>query len=109
LLGTTFWETTPTRAPATAVDMEPEALSDLDGLVDLAISAGFRPLWMETAIRDEWETFESRYLADWAEWLHRYGDHPVALEIRQMADTHRKAWLAGYRDVLGFAYLILGR
>jgi SAM-dependent methyltransferase len=109
LFGTTFWETSPTREQARATDIEPEALSDLDGLVDLAMSAGFRPLWMQTASRDEWEAFESGYLADWEEWLHRYGDHPTAAEIRKKADTHRKGWLAGYRDVLGFAYLTLGR
>ncbi len=109
LFGTTFWETSPTRKQARATEMELEALSDLDGLVDLAVNTGFRPLWTQTASRDEWETFESGYLADWEEWLHRYGDHPAASDIRQKADTHRKGWLAGYRDVLGFAYLTLGR
>jgi SAM-dependent methyltransferase len=109
LFGTTFWETSPTREQASAMGMEPDALSDLDGLVELAMNAGFRPLWTQTASRNEWETFESGYLADWEEWLHRYGGHPAAAEIRQKADTHRKGWLAGYRDVAGFAYLTLGR
>jgi SAM-dependent methyltransferase len=109
LFGTAFWETPPTSDQARAVDFEPEALSDLDGLVELATNAGFRPLWTQTANRDEWESFESGFLADWEEWLHRYGHVPSAAEIRRKADTHRKGWLAGYRDVLGFAYLTLGR
>jgi SAM-dependent methyltransferase len=109
LFGTGFWETAPTGAQAGAVGLERDALSDLDGLVDLATNAGFRPLWTQTASREEWESFESGYLADWEEWLHRYCDHPAASEIRQKADRHRKGWLAGYRNVLGFAYLTLGR
>jgi SAM-dependent methyltransferase len=109
LWGTMFWETPPTQEQARAAGIEPDALPDLDGLVDLATNAGFRPLWTQTANRDEWESFESGYLADWEEWLHRYGEQAAATEIRQKADGHRKGWLAGYRNVLGFAYLTLGR
>jgi hypothetical protein len=89
--------------------MTPADLPDLAGLVDLAIAAGFRPLAVETATRDEWERFESGYLADWEEWLRVHGDDPRADEIRTRADMHRNEWLRGYRDVLGFAYLTLAR
>jgi hypothetical protein len=109
LFGATFWEAAPTRKQTGAPGIESDALTDLDGLVDLATNAGFRPLWTQTASRDEWEFFESGYLADWEEWLHHYGDHPAATEIRQKADSHRKGWLGGYWNVLGFAYLTLGR
>jgi hypothetical protein len=89
--------------------MTRDSLPDLAGLVDLAIAAGFRPLFVETANRDEWERFESGYLADWERWLHHHGDEPDASEIRAKADTHRNQWLRGYRHLLGFAYLTLGR
>ncbi|GAA2936108.1 hypothetical protein GCM10011428_62170 [Streptomyces violaceus] len=46
---------------------------DLATLVDLAIEAGFRPEWTETASLDEWEEFESAYLADVEVWL---AEHP---------------------------------
>jgi SAM-dependent methyltransferase len=109
LLGTEFWEQSPSSAEAASLGMEPNALHDLAGLVDLAIGAGFRPLSIQTASRDEWEQFESGYLADWETWLVRYGDQPGADDIRQQADTHRNEWLRGWRNVLGFAYLTLGR
>ncbi|MEP7180123.1 MAG: hypothetical protein ABI775_13635, partial [Pseudonocardiales bacterium] len=53
--------------------------------------------------------FESGYLADWEQWLLTYGEHPDADTVRAKADSHRTEWLRGYRAVLGFAYLTLGR
>jgi len=109
LFGSGFWERPPSVDEAATLDMAPDSLPDLAGLVDLAIAAGYRPLFVETANRDEWERFESGHLADWERWLHRYGDEPEAAEIRAKADTHRNQWLRGYRHLLGFAYLTLGR
>lgn len=109
LFGSGFWERPPSTDEAAAVGLKPDSLPDLTGLVDLALAAGLRPLFMQTASRDEWERFESGYLADWEEWLHRSGKHPDASEIRARADNHRNQWLRGYRNVLGFAYLTLGR
>ncbi len=109
LFGTGFWEARPTAEQAAVLGMQPDSLEDLDGLVDLTIHAGFRPLRIETANRDEWETFESGYLGDWEHWLHMHPGDPGAPEIARKADEHRKGWLAGYRGVLGFAYLTLGR
>ena len=94
---------------AVAVGLTPDALPDLAGLVDLALTAGFRPLFVQTANRDEWEQFESGYLADLERWLHRYGDRREADPIRARAGKHRNEWLRGYRQTLGFAYLHLGR
>src|SRR6185437_11546688 len=42
---------------------------DLAGLADLAVAAGFRPAWIETATLAEWEEFESGYQCDEEEWL----------------------------------------
>jgi SAM-dependent methyltransferase len=109
LFGSGFWERRPSVDEAAALGMTPGSLPDLAGLVDLAIEAGFRPLATQTATRDEWEQFESGYLADWEEWLLRHGSDPRADGIRAQADAHRNEWLRGYRDVLGFAYLTLGR
>jgi SAM-dependent methyltransferase len=109
VFGSGFWERPPSVEEAAALDMEPGSLPDLPGLVDLALAAGLRPLGVQTANRDEWEQFESGYLADWEEWLVRHGSDGRADEIRSLADAHRNAWLRGYRNVLGFAYLTLGR
>ncbi|MBA3249834.1 MAG: class I SAM-dependent methyltransferase, partial [Geodermatophilaceae bacterium] len=85
------------------------ALPDLAGMVEAAIDAGFRPLYVETANHDEWDAFESGYLADDEEWLLTHAEHVDAARIRAAADEHRTRWLRGYRNGLGFAYLTLGR
>jgi cyclopropane fatty-acyl-phospholipid synthase-like methyltransferase len=109
LFGTGFWEQAPTSDQAASLGFEPDSLPDLAGLVDLAISTGFRPLTIQSANRDEWEAFESGFLADREQWLRRNSGHPDAVEFRAKADAHRCGWLRGYRDVLGFAYLTLAR
>ncbi|MGW0610500.1 SAM-dependent methyltransferase [Streptomyces sp. NPDC002788] len=108
LLGEGFWHRTPTEAELSR--MWPDASvadhHDLATLVGLAVEAGFRPEWTETATHDEWEEFESAYLADTEVWLAGHPGHPLAAETRQRADRHRAAWLT-YRGILGLAYLTL--
>ncbi|MFF2569838.1 class I SAM-dependent methyltransferase [Streptomyces sp. NPDC058084] len=108
LFGEGFWEHTPTDAELAR--MWPGARVDdhltLDGLVDLAIEAGFRPAWIETASPEEWEEFESGYRRDVEVWLAAHPDHPLAAETRARVDRQRSQWL-GYRSVLGIAYLTL--
>jgi len=59
LVGECFWEHPPT--PAEIAAMWPGITAgnycDLAGLTDLAISAGFRPEWIETASLEEWDDF----------------------------------------------------
>lgn len=104
-----FWQRPPTDAELAL--MWPGATADdhvdLAGLVEVAVAAGFRPVWTETASEDEWEQFESGYQADTEEWLAAEPGHPDAGARREQADRHRRSWLRGYRNVLGFAYLTL--
>jgi SAM-dependent methyltransferase len=109
LFGSGFWEHPPTLEQAASLGFEPGSLPDLAGLVDLAIASGLRPLTIQTANRDEWERFESGFLADREQWLRRFGGDPGAQEVRAQADAHRTGWLRGYRAVLGFAYLTLAK
>ncbi|CAM5237179.1 Class I SAM-dependent methyltransferase OS=Streptomyces alboniger OX=132473 GN=CP975_10165 PE=4 SV=1 [Streptomyces alboniger] len=109
VLGEGFWQRTPTEDELAA--MWPGARAGehlpLGDLVDAAVGAGFRPLWVETASEEEWEEFESGYRADVEEWLAAHPGHPLAAETRADADAQRAAWLRGYRRVLGLAYLTL--
>ncbi|WP_079071065.1 SAM-dependent methyltransferase [Streptomyces yokosukanensis] len=109
VLGEGFWQRTPTPGELSAMwpDASPSEFHDLAGLVDIAVAAGFRPLWIETANGDEWEDFESAYQSDVEEWLAAHPDHPLAKETRDRVDRHRGMWLRGYRDVMGLAYLTL--
>ncbi|MFE0703809.1 SAM-dependent methyltransferase [Streptomyces sp. NPDC058872] len=109
VLGEGFWERTPTEAELAG--MWPGATAGdhfaLGDLVDLAVEAGFRPLWIETANADEWQEFESGYRYDTELWLATHPDHPLAPETRERVDRQRASWLNGYRGVLGMAYLTL--
>ncbi|MFJ5729097.1 SAM-dependent methyltransferase [Streptomyces paradoxus] len=108
LLGEGFWERTPT--PGELSRMWPDAAAtdhpDLATLIGMTVDAGFRPEWTETASLDEWEEFESGYLADTEVWLAEHPDDPLAAETRERVDRHRARWLT-YRGVLGLAYLTL--
>jgi hypothetical protein len=108
VFGTGFWEQPANDEQAAAVGMTPASIGGLADLVDLAIASGFRPLRIETANRDEWQEFESGFLADPEEWLVDNLDHPQAETIRARSDEHRNEWLRGYGEVLGSAYLTLG-
>ncbi|MEV6247753.1 class I SAM-dependent methyltransferase [Streptomyces sp. NPDC051742] len=109
VLGEGFWEHTPTDEELAG--MWPGAATGdhfpLGDLVDLAIEAGFRPAWIETASADEWEEFESGYRYDTEVWLAAHPDHPLAAKTRERVDRQRATWLNGYRRVLGIAYLTL--
>ena len=109
LLGESYWQRTPTDAELAAMwpGTSASELGDLAGLADLAVEAGFRPAWIETATMGEWEDFESGYQCDEEEWLAAHGNHPEAAEIRERLDQHRRLWLGGYYGILGHAYLTL--
>ncbi len=111
LFGAEYWECPPT--PERLANMWPgitaDDCTDLAGLVDQAVAAGFRPLRIETATRAEWEEFESGLAADAEDWLLSHADHPDAGKVREKLDGQRSIWLRGHRDVMGFAYLTLGR
>ena len=109
LLADGFWHRTPTEAELARMWPGTTAgeYGDLAGLVDLAVAAGFRPAWIETATLEEWEDFESGYQCDEEEWLAAHGDHPKAAELRERVEQHRSYWLRGYYGLLGMAYLTL--
>ncbi|MFI6874542.1 SAM-dependent methyltransferase [Streptomyces sp. NPDC050400] len=109
VLGEGFWERTPTDEELAA--MWPGAHEGdhlrLGGLVDLAVEAGFRPAWIESAGQEEWEEFESGYRHDTELWLATHPDHPQAAETRDRVDRQRSSWVNGYRKILGITYLTL--
>jgi SAM-dependent methyltransferase len=111
LFGAEFWERPPT--PERLANMWPgitaDDCTDLAGLADAAVTAGFGPLRVETATRDEWDEFESGLAAEREEWLLAHPDHPAAGTVRGELDRQRSIWLRGHRGVMGFAYLTLGR
>ncbi|MFI5493227.1 SAM-dependent methyltransferase [Actinoplanes sp. NPDC051859] len=74
-------------------------LPDLATMAQSAVAAGFRPLHIAESTLAEWDDFES----DWRAGIERLGT-PAA---RAFADQRRADYLGGYRDVVGFGWLIL--
>jgi SAM-dependent methyltransferase len=109
VLGEGFWEypPSPERIAAMWPGITAEDHYDLAGLTSLAVSAGFRPEWIETASLEEWDDFESGVGADVEEWLAGHQDHPRAAEAREKAGDRLSIWLRGSRGCLGMAYLTL--
>jgi SAM-dependent methyltransferase len=107
LFGDAYWERSPTPAELAALGAGPGDHGPLADLVDAAMTAGFRPLEIAAASREEWDSFESRWCAGLERWLLDHPGAPDADQVRATADEHRNNWLRGYRGVLGFAYLTL--
>jgi SAM-dependent methyltransferase len=88
-----------TAAPSERIRSDFGDLPDLAGLAQTAAAAGFRPLYVGESTVDEWDDFES----DWRAGIETLGTP----EARAFADERRVDYLAGYRGVVGFGWLIL--
>jgi SAM-dependent methyltransferase len=105
LFGDGCWEAAPTAAAAAIFTTVPP-LSDL---VDRARAIGWRVLSLTVSDQREWDDFETTWRAGREEWLLANPDHPDAAEQQRMLDERLAEYLATYRGVLSFAYLVLGR
>jgi hypothetical protein len=81
----------------------------LTDLVDTALALGWRVMHLSTADQREWDDFESTWQAGRQEWLLAHPDDQRADQIRQKLDSQLRDYIGVYRNVLGFAYLILER
>ncbi|RKS09468.1 methyltransferase family protein [Nocardiopsis sp. Huas11] len=110
LFGECFWLREPTDAELAAMYDNPrEQYRSMRGLVDLALSHGFRLRALSQASPAEWDDFENRHAQGWEDWLLENPDSPDADEVRATADRHRAARVDGMREILGMAYLTLIR
>jgi len=106
LFGDVYWERDPSDK---AVEFFGEETVPLPGLIELALSAGWRVLHLSTADQREWDDFESTWRAGRQEWLLRHPNDPRAAEVREEVDRQLREYVGVYRGVLGLAYLVLGR
>ncbi|KAH6637230.1 SAM-dependent methyltransferase [Chaetomium tenue] len=106
LVGEMCWERAPTEV---AREMFGEEVPMLGDLVALCRETGWEVLHLSTADQWEWDDFESRHRAGTREWLLANPDDPRVQEVREREDKRERDYLTGYRGVLGFVYLVLGR
>jgi len=108
VFGEAIWSAPPTDHAVAALSGRRDEFVTLAELVELAVAAEFMPIAVAEAGLEEWDRFESGFSACYARWLaeHDVG-HPDAAEVRTRAAEQRRGYFAGYRGVLGMAYLSL--
>ena len=109
LVGEGFWQVPPTAQALAALDAAPEDFTDLAGLVDAAERAGWTPVYAHVSDVAEWDNYEWSWVGSLTEWALENPGHPDASPALTLARKHRDEWLRGYRNVLGFATLVLRR
>ena len=105
LFGDGCWDGQPTTREA--VTMLGDEILSLVELVETATELGWRVMHVSTADQREWDDFEGTWRAGRQEWLLSHPDDHRANQIREELDRQLRDYFGTYRNVLGFAYLIL--
>jgi hypothetical protein len=106
LFGCGFW----TRPPSPKLtDMFGNLPPSLEAVQELAEASGWTVVSMDSASTDEWAEFESTWNQDLNEIAEREPHTPIGTRAGRLAKERREEYERGYRDVLGFAYMILAR
>jgi SAM-dependent methyltransferase len=109
VVGEGFWQVPPTAQALAALDATPQDFTDLAGLVDAAERAGWTPVYAHVSDAAEWDNYEWSWIGSLTEWAIDNPGHPDAADALTLARNHRDQWLRGYRNVLGFATMVLRR
>lgn len=109
LVGDGYWQVPPTPAALAALDAKADDFTDLAGLVDAAERGGWTPVYAHVSDPAEWDNYEWSWIGSLTEWAIDNPGHPDAADALTLAREHRDQWLRGYRNVLGFATLVLRR
>jgi SAM-dependent methyltransferase len=104
LFGDGYWAQPPSREAAGLFGEQTMPLADL---MEACRGEGWRVIHLSTASQLEWDDFESTFRAGRQEWLLANPGHPRATEIRDWIDARERQYVTVYREVLGFAYLVL--
>jgi cyclopropane fatty-acyl-phospholipid synthase-like methyltransferase len=104
LYGDGCWENPPTAA---ATEIFGDEVLPLPGLLEACRAADWRVIHLSTAGQREWDDFESTFRAGRQQWLVGHGGDPRAAGIRDWLDTREHQYVEMYRQILGFAYLVL--
>ncbi|MGY2080385.1 SAM-dependent methyltransferase [Modestobacter sp. SYSU DS0657] len=108
LLGDSIWAAPPSPAAQAALEIGPEDMPDLPGLVDRVQAAGWEPGHGHVSSLAEWDEYELSWTGSLATWALR--EAPTEQERDEalaIAREHRTAWLRGWRGHLGFVTLVL--
>lgn len=104
LFGDGFWARP---ASKTLIEIFGELALSVDDLIGRAVASGWRSVGTEIADGDEWDEFENNWNRALETLLQRDPDQPLAAELGRFLAERKDQYHNGYRDVLGFAYLVL--
>jgi len=108
IYGEGIWTAAPTPEAIAPLSGRPDEYVFLPDLLDIARASGFVVMQVHQATLDEWDAFESGYVARYARWLASSpADHPDLPSIRGKVELQSNAYFRGYRGVLGMAYLAM--
>ena len=108
LLGDVFWQSAPTPQALSALQAAAEDFPDLPGLLAHVEKASFEPGFGHVSTLAEWDDYEWSWTASLIDWaLHQAPTDAEREQALAAAREHRHQWLNGYRQVLGFATLVL--
>lgn len=108
IYGEGIWISNPTPAATNPLSGRDDEFIFLPELLDIAHGCGFVVMDAHQATLDEWDQFEFGCTAAYSRWLVEHdNDHPDADEVRSRLASKRDAYLRGYRNTLGMAYLEL--
>jgi SAM-dependent methyltransferase len=108
IYGEGIWTATPTPEAIAPLAGRPDEYVSLPDLLDIARDSGFAVMQVHQATLDEWDAFESGYVARYARWLaSNPADHPEVPSVRDKVERQNNAYFRGYRGILGMAYLAM--
>ena len=108
IYGEGIWTVTPTPEAIAPLAGRSDEYVFLPDLLDMARDSGFAVMQVHQATLDEWDAFESGYVARYARWLaSNPADHPDVPSVRDKVELQSNAYFRGYRGILGMAYLAM--
>ena len=108
IYGEGIWTAPPTPEAIAPLSGRADEYAFLPELLDIARASGFVVMQVHQSTLDEWDAFESGYVARYVRWLaNNPADHPDASSVRDKVKLQSDAYFRGYRGVLGMAYLAM--
>lgn len=106
--GEAIWTAKPTPEAIAPLANRADEFVFLPELLETVRDCGFVVVRAHQATLDEWDEFESGFIARYARWLAAHPtEHPDAAAVRTRMLAQSDAYFRGYRGILGMAYLEL--
>lgn len=106
LFGCGYWNRP---ASPKLIEMLGNLPASFEAVPALARSSGWTVLSADSADLAEWDNFESTWRQDLDDIGARESNSPLGCHALRLSAQRREEYERGYRDVLGFAYLVLER